>query len=245
MKYSVEEFANQIRKLYPGEYDDLSNEKLTALWLKKYPSDIEKVELNKSNNKSLNWIFYVAIVIGLIFVFIYKQPKNHTDLNQNKKESIQENSICSIHNKDCYKIAMDMGMNIVEYHKWQDEQQQAIQYEDENTDANGDIVNPNEDNTSSEIQNNTTEENSVNEIQEQWVNCKKCHGTGVRTCENCGGKGQGECENCDGNGWIGATSGAFTCSACNGGGIKSCSKCNGKGNRGNCSYCDGRGQVKE
>ena len=45
MKYSVEEFAKQIRDLYPGDYDDISDENLTKLWLSKYPKDIEKLIL--------------------------------------------------------------------------------------------------------------------------------------------------------------------------------------------------------
>ena len=35
MKYTVPQFAKEIRKLYPGDYDDLSDEKLTKIWLKK------------------------------------------------------------------------------------------------------------------------------------------------------------------------------------------------------------------
>lgn len=45
MKYSIHEFASEIRKLYPGDYDDLSDNKLVELWLKKYPKDIEKINL--------------------------------------------------------------------------------------------------------------------------------------------------------------------------------------------------------
>ena len=44
MKYTVEEFAKEIRKLYPGDYDDLSDKKLVELWLKKYPNDINKID---------------------------------------------------------------------------------------------------------------------------------------------------------------------------------------------------------
>ena len=39
MKYSINEFAREIRKLYPGDYDDLSDTELVSLWLKKYPND--------------------------------------------------------------------------------------------------------------------------------------------------------------------------------------------------------------
>jgi hypothetical protein len=50
MKYTLEGFADEIRKLYPGDYDDLSDEKLVKLWLKKYPNDSDKVSLNISQN---------------------------------------------------------------------------------------------------------------------------------------------------------------------------------------------------
>jgi len=43
MKYTVEEFAREIRKLYPGDYNDLSDGTLIELWLKKYPQDEEKL----------------------------------------------------------------------------------------------------------------------------------------------------------------------------------------------------------
>jgi archaemetzincin len=46
MKYNIKEFAQEIRKLFPGDYEDLSDNELVRLWLSKYPDDIEKVELN-------------------------------------------------------------------------------------------------------------------------------------------------------------------------------------------------------
>jgi len=55
MKYTVEEFANEIRELYPGNYDDLSDKKLVELWLKKYPNDVNKVDTaTKRNTKELS-----------------------------------------------------------------------------------------------------------------------------------------------------------------------------------------------
>ena len=58
MKYSIAEFAQEIRKQYPGDYDDLNDEKLVTLWLKKYPNDKEKITSeNSSLNNSLNLKF--------------------------------------------------------------------------------------------------------------------------------------------------------------------------------------------
>lgn len=52
MKYTIKEFAQEIRKLFPGNYDDLSDSELVRLWLKKYPQDIEKVEVATRNAKT-------------------------------------------------------------------------------------------------------------------------------------------------------------------------------------------------
>jgi hypothetical protein len=75
MKYTINEFASQIRNLYPNDYNDLTDEKLVELWLKKYPEDIEKIDFNirKPQKKSKNIIEYLiegifAFVVGGILV---------------------------------------------------------------------------------------------------------------------------------------------------------------------------------
>lgn len=50
MKYTIDKFANEIRKKYPKDYDDLSNSKLVELWLKKYPEDKIKVDLKQKKS---------------------------------------------------------------------------------------------------------------------------------------------------------------------------------------------------
>ena len=88
MKYSIEEFAAQIRDLYPGDYDDLSDNKLVSLWLKKYPNDIKKVDLNnKKESQSFSFIWIIACVIigGGIFLLtnnINSNNKKSSTLNQ-------------------------------------------------------------------------------------------------------------------------------------------------------------------
>ena len=74
MKYTVDEFTKKIRKLYPGDYDDLSDSKLIELWLKKYPNDINKVDLNQSKVpvKRKNYTGYVLIIILLVLAIITK-----------------------------------------------------------------------------------------------------------------------------------------------------------------------------
>jgi hypothetical protein len=71
MKYTINEFASQIRNLYPNDYNDLTDEKLVELWLKKYPEDIEKIDfrIEAPQKKSKNIIEYLiegvfAIVVG-------------------------------------------------------------------------------------------------------------------------------------------------------------------------------------
>ena len=79
------------------------------------------------------------------------------------------------------------------------------------------------------------------QVQKQWVNCKKCHGTGLYPCYSCNGTGLTSCGSCAGRGH----SGDRVCYTCNGSGKEKCLSCAGVGNTGNCNYCDGRGQVLE
>ena len=145
----------------------------------------------------------------------------------------QDNAFCAEHNKDCGKFAKVMNMNLDEYHNWSVLYQNAIEKEDEMTDANGDIVDPN----------STSNESSSSETQKQWVNCEYCHGKGRKICYDCNGTGQGECISCNGTGTAHASSGAYTCNQCNGRGIARCSSCYGHPDGGNCQSCNGRGQV--
>lgn len=70
---------------------------------------------------------------------------------------------------------------------------------------------------------NSSDSNNI-ETQKQWVNCKYCHGTGLKDCYTCAGEGTTHCLNCYNN-------------------KESCFRCNGKGTYGDCDECDGRGQV--
>lgn len=88
MKYTVTEFAVQIRSLYPGDYDDLTDTALVTLWIKKHPDDIDKIQLNYTNtiirekeSSSYGWIFLV-IIFALAF-FTNPSPTTH-------KEKIKE-----------------------------------------------------------------------------------------------------------------------------------------------------------
>jgi len=50
MKFTITEFAREIRKMYPNDYNDLTDKKLVELWLKKYPKDIEKVNIGNGQS---------------------------------------------------------------------------------------------------------------------------------------------------------------------------------------------------
>ena len=98
MKYTINEFASQIRNQYPNDYDDLTDEKLVELWLKKYPEDIEKIDfkIEIPQKKSTNIFEYiiegifVIVVVGFLVtgVMYIKDPenvKNKLGLTGNKK----------------------------------------------------------------------------------------------------------------------------------------------------------------
>jgi inorganic pyrophosphatase/exopolyphosphatase len=77
-KYTTEEFADQIRCKYPNAYDDLDDETLIQLWLKKFPNDEEKIAIanelttqlneNKNNIAKMNETQTIAIEkLGITF----------------------------------------------------------------------------------------------------------------------------------------------------------------------------------
>lgn len=83
MKYTVKEFAREIRKIYPRDYDDLTDEKLVELWLKKYPNDKEKVDLDQivqsiipQKRKSYTKYILIAIILAIAY-FTNPSFKDH------------------------------------------------------------------------------------------------------------------------------------------------------------------------
>lgn len=174
----------------------------------------------------------------LILLFISIVFSCNSKIDSSKEKDLDNNSQidsnCNIHNEDCEKQAKDLGMTLDEYHIWSENQQKEIEGEDAMTDENGDIVDPNS---------STSSQNQNIETQKQWVNCEHCHGAGLKLCYKCNGKGEFFCGSCHGTGTSHSTTGAYTCVDCNGRGVASCRVCYGKGTDGNCSYCDGRGQV--
>ena len=69
---------------------------------------------------------------------------------------------------------------------------------------------------------------------DEMVECSECDGSGKVECGKCEGSSKQNCERCDGDG-------DFECGECEGSGTKSCEECGGYGE---CSYCEGRGEVE-
>lgn len=89
----------------------------------------------------------IIILITIIFAsFGFYSCGNNSVKTKSEGTTKQQQtvSICQIHNIDCNKEALSMDMNLDEYHQWLEIQRKAIEDEDNNTDANGDIVDPNQ-----------------------------------------------------------------------------------------------------
>jgi hypothetical protein len=67
-KYNLKEFANEIRTKHPSSYDDLTDEKLVELWLKKFPEDLIKVQT--TNSKTFNTILNKNVLLGGLLVVL-------------------------------------------------------------------------------------------------------------------------------------------------------------------------------
>jgi hypothetical protein len=94
MKYTISEFAKQIRDLYPGDYDDLTDDKLTKLWLKKYPKDIDKVDLNKTaNTNSSDYFSFSGIIASAFFGYIAYNIYPIAKLGSNAYDYINDDKI--------------------------------------------------------------------------------------------------------------------------------------------------------
>ena len=79
-KYSVSEFAKEIRIKYPEAYDDLSDEKLIEFWVKKFPNDKNKI---KSRNNYLIFIlFFLSFIFSIlsIFAFFYFDTQEYKEV---------------------------------------------------------------------------------------------------------------------------------------------------------------------
>jgi hypothetical protein len=74
-QFTKTQFANKIRMKHPGSYEDLSDEKLVELWLKKFPNDSYKVIDNESSsfqdvNTFKEITNYLLMWIGIVLCFL-------------------------------------------------------------------------------------------------------------------------------------------------------------------------------
>jgi hypothetical protein len=70
-------FANEIRTKHPGSYDDLTDEKLVELWLKKFPEDrdkIIKVKLLEFFNVKYYNFLVLLFVCNVVPVYVFYHP---------------------------------------------------------------------------------------------------------------------------------------------------------------------------
>jgi len=84
MKYSIKEFAQEIRKTYPNDYNDLSDDELVHLWLKKYPKDKNKIDFSKKEKTSFNFLWILFIIVG-VFLLVKYYNENSSTINDDDK----------------------------------------------------------------------------------------------------------------------------------------------------------------
>ena len=64
MKVSIKKFAKKIREDYPGDYDDLMDDELVELWLRKYPEDRNKIKSNSNQEMASNNLYLSNSIVG-------------------------------------------------------------------------------------------------------------------------------------------------------------------------------------
>jgi hypothetical protein len=68
-QYTKSEFANEIRQKYPNSYDDLSDQNLVELWVKKHPDDKDKIRNEKIDLIKLEfYLFFAAVFIPIFLI---------------------------------------------------------------------------------------------------------------------------------------------------------------------------------
>jgi hypothetical protein len=236
MKYSIKEFAHEIRKIHPGHYDDLSDSKLVGLWLKKFPADVDKVGLQTKSKSSWGaYVFYgVLIYVGLSF--INKEFKKIGFINEFNGRVFGWNSIAV--------RAGSLQKSIINDRNGEEEIINPSNNTSTSTELNEDEIN-----SSSEKPSNQRGKQSEfdgggeeNTTSPQWINCGECGGKGEVRCRYCGGRGYVDCKG--GVCIDGYDRDGDLCRSCKGTNRQNCDYCGGPGwNK--CKNCEGRGQVYE
>lgn len=182
--------------------------------------------------KSLRVLFFLSVAI--IFSLLTFNFFTYLDSSQDNQEEESSSVLCLDHNFNCDSMATSMGMSLDEYHEWQAQLEESIQQEDEMTDENGDIVDPNS------------------------TICNKCGGTG-KIIIGCPGLNTGfghfkACDNgyrrCGNNcrrgndGWYYLKNGEI-CNRCDENGNEKCGICAGMGDSyyEYCENCNRTGKI--
>jgi hypothetical protein len=76
-QYTKSKFAQEIRSKYPGSYDDLTDDKLIELWLRKFPLDKNKIAGEKIINfKYLKWFNIITLLFlsNIVPIYVFYHP---------------------------------------------------------------------------------------------------------------------------------------------------------------------------
>jgi len=240
-KYTTSEFATYLRTKYPGSYDDLSDDELVRLWLKKYPKQMDKIMESDSTNKNegTNLSFWVGVII--IGVIVFSLLTNAGSILEMSSNIVEKGFGSEISNSETSSNQDPISNN----ENVPEESIDEVIPEDSDTEvASGD--------------NNFSEQ--APSTQKQI--CYDCKGTGG--CPKCSvpqrvrykqgespndhneiRKGMIVCPQCGGNLMKFGSDKNTSCYLCKATGWKECPKCNpyGNGNHiGQCQTCKGTGE---
>lgn len=228
MKYTIKEFAKEIRKKYPNAYDDLSDEELVSLWIKKFPEEREKINFHEKNFEDTKLFklidgFFNLVIVTSVILFCIWGTLTFVDVKERKIDLISE-----FNNKVFGPETFPSKSSLTD-----EIEQNLILDSIELTPSNT---------TNNKI--NIAEENVLNEVKKPLgsVECPVCDGTGKKSCTSCK-NGYIYCRACDGKKYL--PSGKI-CINCAGNGILICGNCNGNPSSivETCWRCNGKKYVE-
>jgi hypothetical protein len=82
MKYTITEFARGIRNRFPGDYDDLMDDELVELWLRKYPEDRNKIKTNSNQEMASNNLYLSNSIVSNLPAMVRNELAKLSSLKQ-------------------------------------------------------------------------------------------------------------------------------------------------------------------